>query len=144
MAGETPADRHRPEGAPMRVAFRAALALVLAGLALAQTPPDRLAHLKAKAATANPADQEKLFLEIAHAEFDAANAAFAAGNAQQAQGALADLEDYAQRAALLAVVHRKRMKNTEIELRKISDRLKNLKPTLNVEDRLPVQKTIDH
>jgi hypothetical protein len=128
----------------MRIAFRAVLVLALAGLALAQNPPDRLAHLKAKAATASPADQEKLFLEIARAEFDDAKAAFAAGNDHQAEGALADLEDYAQRAALFAVDHRKRMKNTEIELRKISDRLKNLKPILSVEERGPVQKTIDH
>ena len=128
----------------MRIALRGALVLAVAGLALAQAAPDRVAHLKAKAATANPVDQEKLFLEIVRAEFDAAKAAFASGNAQQAQGALADLEDYAQRAARLAVDHRKRLKNTEIELRKVSDRLKNLKPTLTFEERVPVQNTIDH
>ena len=128
----------------MRVPCQVALLLALSvAVTFAQSSPDRAAQLKAKAATANPSEQEKLFLEIARAEFSEAKNAYAAGNAQQAQLALSDLEDYARRASQLALEHRKRIKNTEIELRKISDRLKNLKPTLNVEDRAPVQQAID-
>jgi flagellin-specific chaperone FliS len=127
----------------MRVPCQVALLLTLSLALFAQSSPDRLAQLKAKAAAANPSEQEKLFLEIARAEFGEAKNAYAAGNAQQAQLALSDLESYARRASQLALEHRKRIKNTEIELRKISDRLKNLKPTLNVEDRAPVQQAID-
>jgi hypothetical protein len=128
----------------MRVPCQVALLLALSlGVSFAQSSPDRVAQLKAKAATANPSEQEKLFLEIARAEFSEAKNAYAAGNAQQAQLALSDLEGYARRASQLALEHRRRIKNTEIELRKIADRLKNLKPTLNVEDRAPVQQAID-
>jgi hypothetical protein len=127
----------------MRVPFVFGLALLAVAAWTQQPPADRLSDLKAKAETAAPSDQNKLFVEIARLEYEAAKNAYNAGNGAQAQSALKDLNTYAERATRVAIDHGKRLKHTEIDLRKIADHLKNLKPTLNVDERAPVQQSID-
>jgi hypothetical protein len=112
--------------------------------AAGQSGGDRSAELRAKAEAATPADQSRLFIEIARMQFAAAKSDYDSGKAPQAQAALKDLSTAAERATRAAIQSRKRLKNTEIDLRKLTERLNNLKPTLSVDDRAPVQQVIEH
>ena len=104
---------------------------------------DTLEELKAKAQTATAADQAKFYIQIAHLQLGAADKAYAAGQTPEAQNAIRDVASYSEKAGEAALKSGKHQKNTEIELRKMARRLRDIQPTLNVEDRAPVQDAID-
>jgi len=124
--------------------LRLLVVFVLLSLAAAAGQPDKLSELKTRAQAAPPADQARLFIDIARMQFEAAKAAYDSGKAPQAQAALTELSTAADRASQAAIQSRKRLKNTEIDIRKLTEHLKNLKPTVSVDDRVPVQQAIDH
>jgi len=124
--------------------LRLLMVFVLLSLAAAAGQPDKLSELKTRAQAAPPADQARLFIDIARMQFEAAKAAYDSGKAPQAQAALTELSTAADRASQAAIQTRKRLKNTEIDIRKLTEHLKNLKPTVSVDDRVPVQQAIDH
>jgi hypothetical protein len=64
--------------------------------------------------------------------------AFSAGNTEEAQVALADVIEYGVRAARESTNTGKRMKQTEIALRKIADRLDGIGKSVDVDSRPPV------
>jgi hypothetical protein len=116
------------------------LACSLAALARRQT----LEELKAKLSSAKLSDQPKLCLEIARRQLDAMQKAYQAGQTGEAQKLLQEVVQYAQQAGDAARKSGKHIKKTEIEVRKMSRRLQDLKPTLDVDSRPPVQDAIDH
>jgi hypothetical protein len=124
--------------------LRLLMVFVLLSLAAAARQPDKLSELKTRAEAAPPADQARLFIDIARMQFEAAKTAYDSGKAPQAQAALTELSTAADRASQAAIQSRKRLKNTEIDIRKLTEHLKNLKPTVSVDDRVPVQQAIDH
>ena len=124
--------------------LRLLMVFVLLSLAAAAGQSDKLSGLKTRAQAAPPADQARLFIDIARMQFEAAKAAYDSGKAPQAQAALTELSTAADRASQAAIQSRKRLKNTEIDIRKLTEHLKNLKPTVSVDDRVPVQQAIDH
>ncbi|HEV2116369.1 MAG TPA: hypothetical protein VGR48_10115 [Terriglobales bacterium] len=116
------------------------LACSLAALAREQT----LDELKTKLSSAKVSDQPKLCLEIARRQLDAAEKSYQGGQVPEGQALVKDVVDYAQKAGDAARESRKHIKKTEIEVRKISRRLQDLKPTLDVDSRPPVQDAINH
>jgi len=124
--------------------LRLLMVFVLLSLAAAAGQSDKLSGLKTRAQAAPPADQARLFIDIARMQFEAAKTAYDSGKAPQAQAALTELSTAADRASQAAIQTRKRLKNTEIDIRKLTEHLKNLKPTVSVDDRVPVQQAIDH
>jgi hypothetical protein len=120
-----------------------AVLLLLACLPVAARQ-ETIKELKAKAASAKTSDQPKLCLEISRRQLDATEKAYRANQLPQAQKLLEEVVDYAQKAGDAARQSRKHIKKTEIELRKISRRLQDLKPTLDVDSRQPVQEAINH
>jgi len=124
--------------------LRLLMVFVLLSLAAAAGLSDKLSGLKTRAQAAPPADQARLFIDIARMQFEAAKTAYDSGKAPQAQAALTELSTAADRASQAAIQSRKRLKNTEIDIRKLTEHLKNLKPTVSVDDRVPVQQAIDH
>jgi hypothetical protein len=124
--------------------LRLLMVFVLLSLAAAAGQSDKLSELKTRAEAAPPADQARLFIDIARMQFEAAKTAYDSGKAPQAQAALTELSTAADRASQAAIQSRKRLKNTEIDIRKLTEHLKNLKPTVSVDDRVPVQQAIDH
>jgi hypothetical protein len=115
------------------------LACSLAALAREQT----LDELKAKLSSAKVSDQPKLCLEIARRQLDAAEKSYQGGQIPEGQELVKDAVDYAQKAGDAARESRKHIKKTEIEVRKMSRRLQDLKPTLDVDSRQPVQDAIN-
>lgn len=121
------------------------MALLLLACSLAALARhESLDELKAKLKSAKLSDQPKLCLEIAHQQLDAMEKAYQAGQTEQARGLLQDVVNYAQQAGDAARKSRKHIKKTEIEVRKMSRRLQDLKLTLDVDSRPPVQDAVNH
>lgn len=121
----------------------AAVLLLLACSLTAIARQETVEELKSKLSSAKPSDQPKLCLEVAQQQLDAAEKAYQASQVQQAQNLLQDVVNYSQKAGDAARQSKKHIKKTEIELRKISRRLQDLKPTLDVDSRQPVQDAIN-
>ena len=100
-------------------------------------------ELKAKLGSAKESDQPKLCLEIARLQLDASEKAYQASQLPQAQALLNDVVDYSQKAGDAARQSHKHIKKTEIEVRKMSRRLQDLKPTVDIDSRQPVQDAIN-
>ena len=100
---------------------------------------DTLEQLKSRADSADGKQQIELATEIAERQLKATDEAYNAGNIDQAQAALADVVEYGVRAARQATNTGKRMKQTEIALRKISDRLDSIAKSVEVDSRPPVE-----
>ncbi len=112
--------------------------LLAVALGAAADKKDTLEQLKARAETAEGKHQIELMTEIAERQLKVTDEAYSAGNVDRAQAALADVVDYGVRAAKEATNTGKRMKQTEIALRKIADRLDGIGKSVEVDSRPPV------
>ncbi len=104
---------------------------------------ESLADLKTRADNAHGADQAKLCIEYAHAELENANELYTKGDVDQAQAAVNSVMEYVRKGAESAESSGKRLKQTEIELRKLQKRMKDIGESLNLDDRPPVLKCVD-
>ncbi len=120
-----------------------AVLVVLASLPAFAGQPESLDALKARAAAAPQKEQVELFTRIAEYQLQVADAAYSDGNVQQAEAALHDIADYGVKAAHASAQTGKRMKPTEIALRKISNRLEVIRKALNVDDRPAVASALE-
>ncbi len=116
-----------------------AVIVLASGLALAL---DTVDELKARLEHADPKQQVELCTEIAQRQLHAADKAFQASNPAEARSALADVVTYGLRAAEQSRQTRKRMKKTEIAIRKISMRLEDIRRSLDLDQRPPVADAI--
>jgi len=112
--------------------------VLLSALAWAFDKQESIESLKARADQAQPKDQVDLFTRIAERQLDSLDKAFNGGTVRQAQAALADVITYSVKAAQVSGATGKRMKQTEIAMRKISGRLEAIRKTLEVDDRPPL------
>src|SRR5438270_8348257 len=120
-----------------------AVALMFATVTAAWAREETLDQLKAKLQSAKTSDQPKIAVEIAQLQLKATDKAYAAGNNKEAQVLLGDLVSNARHATDAASESGKHLKNTEIEIRKMAQRLKDIQPTLDIDERPPVQHAID-
>lgn len=112
--------------------------VLLSACALAADKQEPIESLKLRADQARPKDQVELCTRIAERQLAALDKAYDEGNIQQAHAALADVLDYGVRAAHMSRQTGKRMKQTEIALRKITGRLEAIRKTLEVDERPPM------
>lgn len=122
-----------------------AVALVLLALAtvLFAKKDETLEQLIARAGAANIEHQPDLFAEIAEREMNAAIDAFKANHSDDLHSDLQQVVTYCDRAQAAAVQSKKHVKHTEIRIRQLSHRLRDLKPDVEPEDAAMVQSTID-
>lgn len=121
----------------------AASALIVAAtLAMASDKKESTEQLKARAETAAGKHEIELATEIAERQLKATDDAYSAGDIDKAQAAMNDVVEYGVRAAREATNTGKRMKQTEIALRKISDRLNDISKSVDVDSRPPVKDAI--
>ncbi len=118
----------------------AAVIFALAGMALATDSP---AELKARADAATGGTQAKLCLEYAHVQLAAADNFYNQGDVEKGLATIHEVVDYAHKAAAAASASGKHLKETEIDLRKISKRMHDVGESLAFEDRGPVLKAVD-
>jgi hypothetical protein len=126
----------------MRFLLRcAAMILLLTSVALAsnETPSE----LKARADAAHGGEQAKLCLEYARHQLDDANALFTDGQVDKAQSEVREAVEYARKGAEAATSSGKQLKETEIKLRKLGERMHDVGESLAFEDRPPVRQAVD-
>ncbi len=117
------------------------LVLLLCCVGLSKT--ESLADLKTRADNAHGAEQAKLCVEYAQGELEYANELYTKGDVGQAQSAVASVMEYVRKGTSAATSSGKRLKQTEIELRKLEKRMKDIAESLNLDDRPPVLKYVD-
>jgi soluble cytochrome b562 len=95
-------------------------------------------ELKSRVESARPEDRPKLCLQIAHRQLNNADKLYKEGKIKQARAAVDDIVTYSEKARASASQTRKHLKNVEIGVRKIAERLRDIKRNLNFEDQQPV------
>jgi len=117
-----------------------AIVLVLSSLALAGN--ETASQLKARADAAHGGEQAKLCLEYARRQLEDANTLFTDGQVDKAQNEVLEAVDYARKAADAAASSGKQLKETEIKLRKLGERMHDVGESLAFEDRPPVRQAV--
>ena len=107
--------------------------------AAAQQPPS---DLKAKADAAQGSEKINLSLDYARHELEQADKLYTDGDVEKAEAAIGETMTYARRAAEASASTKKRLKQTEIDLRKLEHRMRDIGQSLNVDDRPPVEKSV--
>src|SRR5689334_22546703 len=79
-------------------------------------------------------DQPGQYMKIAQHQLKEADKQFTAGNSEAAHEAVKNIVQYAQKSADTSAQSGKRLKDTEIDLRKIADKLRDINHTLTFED----------
>jgi hypothetical protein len=103
-----------------------------------------LDELIARAQSAHPGDQPALYIEIAERELKAADQLYGDGHIEEGHARVKDLVTYSDRAHDTAASSGKRIKNTEIALRRMAARLRDMKRSLTADDQAPLQTAADH
>ncbi|HET9837237.1 MAG TPA: hypothetical protein VFR84_03315 [Candidatus Angelobacter sp.] len=113
--------------------------LLLLFLAMSAVADDRnVDQLKAEAERAGP-DQAKVCAEVAEHLVIVADKLFNDGESVKGQATVQEILQYATRARDLAIKNRKKMKETEIHLRRCRRALEDMRRTLAAEDRPAVE-----
>lgn len=108
------------------------LVLVLAGASLnAQQSMDQL---RAKMESSKGGAKAKFAMEIAARQVEEANAAFEAGQTDRGHQLVREATDLVQQAGNDALEANKKVKDTEISVRKLGKRLEGIQRTVNFDD----------
>lgn len=126
----------------MRAYCLAAAALMML-TSISLTAVETLAGLKAKADAAHGGEQAKLCLEYARLQLEGANSLFTDGQVDKAQAEIREVVDYSRKGADAASSSGKQLKETEIRLRKLVERMHDIRESLAFEDRPPVHQAQD-
>jgi hypothetical protein len=102
-----------------------------------------LEELKARAQNAKPEDKPNLCVQIAERQIENANKLYSEGKDEEALAAIRDVTSYSEQAGKAAGETGKRLKNTEIALRRMSHRLSDLKRTLPYDSQAAAQEAVE-
>ena len=126
----------------MRLLKVSLIALVLGATLLAVGKDETVDELKGRADRARPEDRPLLCIEIAHRQLRNADKLYNDGSVEQARAAVDDIVTYSDKAAEAATQSKKHLKAVEIAVRKIAEKLRDIRRTLNLEDQPPVDVAI--
>ncbi len=99
-------------------------------------------ELKARFESAHPEDRPELAIRIARHQLRNADKLYSDGKVDQASAAVEEIVSYSEKARDTATQSKKHLKNVEIDVRKIAEKLRDIKRTLAFEDQPPVDKAI--
>jgi hypothetical protein len=105
---------------------------------------DTTEQLLERAKVASVDRQAPLYIKAAEQELKTLNGLYDEGKVEEAQNVIKNIVTYSDQACDSAQKSRKHVKETEIHLRKMAQRLRDLKRGLNFEDQAPVQSATDH
>lgn len=105
---------------------------------------DSVAELVAQADAAPVDKQPELYIRAAQHQLKNANSLYDAGKSEEAAAAVKDISTYSGKATDAAAKSSKRLKKTEIDVRKMAEKLRDIKRTLNFDDQQSVQEAIEH
>ncbi len=96
-------------------------------------------------ANAAPVDQQpRLYVEIAERQLKYADQLYTGDDVARARAVVTDVVSYADRASGASIQSGKHLKDTEIAMRKMSVKLRDMKRKLTFEDQAPLQTASDH
>ena len=116
--------------------------VMLAAGALAR-PDDSLDQLIKRAKSAPERDQVSLYTEIAERRLQTADQLYSAGQPGAARDAVSDVITYSEKATDASVHSSSRLKQTEIALRKMAAKLRDIRRSISFEDQKPVEEAAD-
>jgi polyhydroxyalkanoate synthesis regulator phasin len=125
------------------------LPIIMATVLLANTfllfayKTETLQELIAREEAARVEDRPALCAEIAERQLKSVDELYTAGKVEEAQAALKDVVSYSEKAHDAAIQSGKKLKNTEIDFRKMAAKLRDIKRSLNFDDQPPVQDAAD-
>jgi hypothetical protein len=128
---------------PMRCRAIFLSLLVSASVLLAARNDQSVEELAKKAEAARLEDRPSLYIQIARKRLEDADRLYKSGDNQAARAAVADVEEYADKASDAANRSRKKLKDTEISMRKMAEKLRDIKRSVSFEDQAPIQKAVD-
>ena len=99
-------------------------------------------ELKARVPGARLEDRPELCIRIAQHQLRNADKLYTEGQVDQARAAVDDIVTYSEKARDAALQTKKHLKNVEIDVRKIADKLRDVKRTLAFDDQPPVEQAI--
>jgi hypothetical protein len=102
-----------------------------------------LDQLIARAESAPPGNRPGLYLQIARQQAETADKLYQAGDPGAGNAALSDVVTYSEKASDAAGRTGKKLKDTEIALRKMAEKFRDVKHNLPFDDQAPVQQAID-
>lgn len=103
-----------------------------------------LEALISRAETAPSGERPGLYAEIAERELRAADQLYNTGQADAARAAVDKVVTYSEKACDATSQARGKIKNTEIAIRKMAAKLRDIKRSLAFEEQQPVQNAADH
>jgi ribosomal protein L14 len=124
---------------------RMTISIILITFALvlcAAAKDEAVGELKSRVESARPEDRPGLCIQIAHQQLLNADKLYSDGQVEQARAAVGDIVTYSEKARDSAAQTKKHQKNVEIAVRKISEKLRDIKRTLAFEDQPPVDQAI--
>jgi hypothetical protein len=128
--------------------MRCKAAVVIATLCLAVLAAagkdEQLDQILNRAASASTGEQISLYTQAAEHQLHAADQLYTAGKADEAVVAVHDVVTYSDKACDAATRSGSKLKNTEIAMRKMAAKLRDIKRSLAFEDQQPVQDAADH
>jgi hypothetical protein len=131
----------------MRIALTILALLGLTSLSMLALPgahnDESLEQLIARADSAPAGDRPSLYMHIARQQADAADKFYMDGDAESGNKALNNVVTYSEKASEAAGTTGKKLKDTEISLRKLSEKFRDIKHNLPFDDQAPVQQAID-
>ena len=104
--------------------------------------PDPYAARRTEAQSAHEGHRAKLFVDLAHDEMEASDKAFTDGNVELGHKLASNAVNDADESSKAAVNSGKRLKDTEIDLRRLQMRTRDIAQSLNFEDRPPIEKIV--
>ena len=131
----------------MRIALTILALLGLTSLSMLALPgahnDESLEQLIARADSAPAGDRPSLYMHIARQQADAADKFYMDGDAESGNKALNNVVTYSEKASEAAGTTGKKLKDTEIALRKMAEKFRDVKHNLPFDDQAPVQQAID-
>jgi hypothetical protein len=122
------------------IIFAVLLSITAATFAGDQTDVEQL---KSRVPSARVEELPSLCTQIARKQADSADNFYREGKIDEARAAVGDVVNYSDKARDAAIRSGKKVKDTEIAVRKMAEKLRNIKRTLAFEDQAPVQSAID-
>ena len=114
-----------------------------AGLVLCAAAKDEsIDELKARFEKARTEERAELGIHIARLQLQNADALYRDGKTEPARAAVDEIVSYSEKARDAAIQANKRLKSAEIEVRKMADKLRDIKRNLAFEDQPPVDQAI--
>lgn len=127
----------------MLACVRYVVAVLVFLAALTANAAETAADIKARCDAARGGEQAKLCLDYARLQLENSNKLFTDGNADQAQANIQEVVAYSRKGADAAASSGKHLKETEIKLRKLADRMHDIGESLAFEDRQPVRQAVE-